>query len=79
MPLGAYIQVGECRFERDTCDWYNDTTQDKSSMSWRMATVSRRPANLPDKTFGAPGNSSSEESIELQPRYIKVFLSAFKV
>ncbi|PNF30522.1 hypothetical protein B7P43_G09951 [Cryptotermes secundus] len=54
IPSGAYVRVGECRFERDTCDWYNDTTQDKSSASWRLATVSRRPANLPDKTFGAP-------------------------
>ncbi|XP_069694256.1 MAM and LDL-receptor class A domain-containing protein 1-like [Periplaneta americana] len=54
MPSGAFVRVGECRFERDTCDWYNDTTQEKSSASWRLATVSRRPANLPDKTFGAP-------------------------
>lgn len=35
------------------CDWSNGT--DKSLASWRMATVNRRPANLPDKTFGAPG------------------------
>jgi hypothetical protein len=58
MPSGAYVRAGECRFERDTCDWYNDTTQEKSSASWRLATVSRRPANLPDKTFGAPGKIS---------------------
>ena len=49
------MRIGECRFERDTCDWFNDTAQEKSSASWRLATVSRRPANLPDKTFGAPG------------------------
>lgn len=59
IPSGAYVRVGECRFERDTCDWYNDTIQEKSSASWRLATVSRRPANLPDKTFGAPGNNST--------------------
>lgn len=35
------------------CDWSNGT--DKSPASWRMATVNRRPSNLPDKTFGAPG------------------------
>jgi hypothetical protein len=66
MPSGAYIRVGECRFERDTCDWYNDTTQEKSSASWRLATVSRRPANLPDKTFGAPGNTSNEKDATLE-------------
>jgi len=37
------------------CDWSNGT--DKSPASWRMATVNRRPANLPDKTFGAPGKN----------------------
>ncbi|PSN54331.1 hypothetical protein C0J52_10678 [Blattella germanica] len=54
LPSGAFVRVGECRFERDTCDWFNDTSQEKTSASWRLATVSRRPANLPDKTFGAP-------------------------
>nr|CAD7197854.1 unnamed protein product [Timema douglasi] len=53
MPPGAIVRNGECRFERDTCEWLNDT-QDRNSPSWRLATVSRRPANLPDKTFGAP-------------------------
>ncbi|GLG93676.1 Uncharacterized protein GBIM_01019 [Gryllus bimaculatus] len=53
MPDSAHVRPGECRFERDTCDWFNDTT-DKSHAAWRLATVSRRPANLPDKTFGAP-------------------------
>jgi hypothetical protein len=24
---------------------------------WKLATVARRPSNLPDKTFGAPGKS----------------------
>lgn len=47
------MRPGECRFERDMCDWTNLT--DKSMASWRLATVTRRPANLPDKTFGAPG------------------------
>lgn len=48
------MRPGECRFERDMCDWSNGT--DKSPASWRMATVNRRPSNLPDKTFGAPGS-----------------------
>ncbi|XP_066995484.2 MAM and LDL-receptor class A domain-containing protein 1 [Anabrus simplex] len=53
IPAAAFVRPGECRFERDTCDWYNDTME-KSNAAWRLATVSRRPANLPDKTFGAP-------------------------
>ncbi|KAK7601263.1 hypothetical protein V9T40_008704 [Parthenolecanium corni] len=52
LPRGAKVRPGECRFERDMCEWTNLT--DKSMASWRLATVSRRPANLPDKTFGAP-------------------------
>ncbi|XP_060847650.1 MAM and LDL-receptor class A domain-containing protein 1-like isoform X1 [Rhopalosiphum padi] len=52
IPAGAKVRPGECRFERDMCDWSNGT--DKSPASWRMATVNRRPSNLPDKTFGAP-------------------------
>ncbi|XP_039298033.1 MAM and LDL-receptor class A domain-containing protein 1-like [Nilaparvata lugens] len=52
IPDGAFVRTGECRFERNMCDWTNGT--DKSLVSWRLATVSRRPANLPDKTFGAP-------------------------
>lgn len=47
------MRSAECRFERDMCGWSNGT--DKVSASWRLATVTRRPANLADKTFGAPG------------------------
>ncbi|KAL1130358.1 hypothetical protein AAG570_013296 [Ranatra chinensis] len=46
------VRAGECRFERDMCGWSNGT--DKGSASWRLATATRRPANLADKTFGAP-------------------------
>ncbi|CAH1392773.1 unnamed protein product [Nezara viridula] len=52
MPSGAMVRTGECRFERDMCGWKNAT--EKSSPSWRMATSTRRPANLADKTFGSP-------------------------
>ncbi|XP_072154876.1 MAM and LDL-receptor class A domain-containing protein 1 isoform X1 [Bemisia tabaci] len=52
IPKAATVRVGECRFERDMCDWSNGT--DKTIASWRLATITRRPANLPDKTFGAP-------------------------
>ncbi|XP_054280218.1 MAM and LDL-receptor class A domain-containing protein 1-like [Macrosteles quadrilineatus] len=52
IPGGAVVRPGECRFERDMCGWSNGT--DKMASSWRLATVTRRPANLPDKTFGAP-------------------------
>jgi hypothetical protein len=71
LPSGAYIRVGECRFERDTCDWYNDTIQEKSSASWRLATVSRRPANLPDKTFGAPGKNINKRDTTLREVFSK--------
>jgi hypothetical protein len=71
LPSGAYIRAGECRFERDTCDWYNDTRQEKSSASWRLATVSRRPANLPDKTFGAPGKNSDKRAATLKVVFSK--------
>ncbi|XP_049780981.1 MAM and LDL-receptor class A domain-containing protein 1-like [Schistocerca cancellata] len=53
-PVRATVRKGECRFDRDTCDWMNDTTE-RGTTTWRLATVARRPANLPDKTFGAPG------------------------
>ncbi|XP_046682188.1 MAM and LDL-receptor class A domain-containing protein 1-like [Homalodisca vitripennis] len=52
IPSGAVVRPGECRFERDMCGWNNGT--DKTTSSWRLATITRRPANLPDKTFGAP-------------------------
>jgi hypothetical protein len=77
IPSGAYIRVGECRFERDTCDWYNDTTQEKSSASWRLATVSRRPANLPDKTFGAPGKNSDKIDAMLKEVFSKKLSKGF--
>ncbi|KAI5707041.1 hypothetical protein M8J75_013844 [Diaphorina citri] len=53
-PKGAVVRPGECHFERDMCDWTNGTEGKPSAAAWRMATASRRPANLPDKTFGAP-------------------------
>ena len=40
----------ECTFDWDFCTWQNTTTGD---FEWRMATPQRRPANLPDKTYGA--------------------------
>ena len=43
--------VAECTFDRDSCSWRNTSTGD---FEWRMATLNRRPSNLPDKTFGAP-------------------------
>lgn len=61
MPSGAMVRTGECRFERDMCGWKNAT--EKSSPSWRMATSTRRPANLADKTFGSPGKNLISKSI----------------
>lgn len=54
MPDSAYVNEGECSFEKDMCNWKN-TTGDLV-YRWQLATITRRPANLPDKTFGAPGS-----------------------
>lgn len=52
VPEPALIIKGECTFDRDACGWRNTTTAD--NFDWRMATLTKRPANLPDKTYGAP-------------------------
>ncbi|KAL0267745.1 UNVERIFIED_CONTAM: hypothetical protein PYX00_009926 [Menopon gallinae] len=56
MPQAAEVKVGECRFDRDTCNWANETqgANARPNSSWKLAVSSRRPANLIDKTFGAP-------------------------
>lgn len=41
----------ECTFDRNSCNWRNTSTSD---FEWTLATLGRRPSNLPDKTFGAP-------------------------
>ena len=51
MPEQASLIRAECTLDRDSCAWRNTSTGD---FEWRMATLARRPANLPDKTFGAP-------------------------
>lgn len=51
LPDYATLIKAECTFDRDSCAWRNTTTGD---FEWRMASVARRPANLPDKTYGAP-------------------------
>ena len=49
LPEHATLIRAECTFDRDSCAWRNTTTGD---FEWRMAAVARRPANLPDKTYG---------------------------
>lgn len=54
-PQEAEPVAAECSFDRDTCGWrYNGTGNRADGLEWRLATPSRRPANLPDHTFGAP-------------------------
>lgn len=53
MPSSAYVNSAECSFEKDMCQWRN--TSSDPMYRWQMATITRRPANLPDKTFGASG------------------------
>ncbi|XP_023328229.1 MAM and LDL-receptor class A domain-containing protein 1 [Eurytemora carolleeae] len=52
VPEPASIVTGECTFDRDSCGWKNSSNGE--SFDWRMATLTKRPANLPDKTYGAP-------------------------
>ena len=51
LPEHATLTRAECTFDRNSCAWRNTSTGD---FEWRMAAVARRPANLLDKTYGAP-------------------------
>ncbi|KAH8035736.1 hypothetical protein HPB51_008103 [Rhipicephalus microplus] len=59
--------AGECSFERDMCGWTNHTdtapttnlvgrvgSAPRDSLTWRLASVVSRPANLQDHTYRAP-------------------------
>ena len=52
VPQHAVVVRGECSFDRDACGWRNTSTAE--NFDWRMATLTKRPANLQDKTYGAP-------------------------
>jgi len=57
LPAAASVQTGECHFDRDACEWANETNVvGRYGASWKLAVTSRRPANLVDNTFGSPGN-----------------------
>ncbi|KAK3871532.1 hypothetical protein Pcinc_023337 [Petrolisthes cinctipes] len=51
-PEKALTSGGDCDFQRDACMWKNITSD--PDFRWTTASVSRRPANLPDHTFGGP-------------------------
>lgn len=51
VPEEAMVTIAECTFDRDACNWKNSTT---GNSRWQMASLARRPSNLPDKTYGAP-------------------------
>ncbi|KAK4015400.1 hypothetical protein OUZ56_030380 [Daphnia magna] len=55
-PNQAMPMATECNFDRDMCSWRSiaNTTGVRQDTDWRLATAARRPANLPDHTFGAP-------------------------
>lgn len=67
-PEKAKAIPGECSFERDMCGWTNHTGGDgpttnlvgrvgsapRDSLTWRLASVVSRPANLQDHTYRAP-------------------------
>ena len=52
MPATANVVKGVCSFDRDSCGWRNTSTAE--TFDWRMATLTKCPVNLPDKTYGAP-------------------------
>ena len=59
----------ECYFNRDTCGWrHNGTICRPDALEWRLATAQRRPANLPDHTFGAPSGYIYFDVFSLQSR-----------
>lgn len=66
-PEKAKAIPGECSFERDMCGWTNHTetapttnlvgrvgSAPRDSLTWRLASVVSRPANLQDHTYRAP-------------------------
>ena len=61
LPDQAMPMTNECSFDRDTCGWrsISNATVLRPDIDWRLASLSRRPANLPDHTFGAPSNDKS--------------------
>ena len=52
LPATANVVKGVCSVDRDSCGWRNTSTAE--TFDWRMATLTKRPAKLPDKTYGAP-------------------------
>lgn len=77
MPESAYVNEGECSFEKDMCNWKN-TTGDLV-YRWQLATITRRPANLPDKTFGAPGMCTFYNLLFKGARILIMYLSNYKL
>ncbi len=64
---GAQV-AAECTFDRDACAWRNSSNGD---FEWRLATLARRPANLPDKTFGAPVGYAYFDIFNTGSRYVR--------
>ena len=70
VPEPADIVRAECTFDRDSCGWRNTSTTEK--FDWRMATLTKRPANLPDKTYGAPSGYAYFDIFNTGSRSTKV-------
>ena len=69
IPSHASLVRAECTFDRDSCSWRNTSTGD---FEWRLATLNRRPSNLPDKTFGAPVGYAYFDIFNSGSRYIQI-------
>ena len=58
-PAKAAPTPLECSFDKDRCQWRPDAAAAAGQSEWRLATPTRRPANLVDHTFGASSTLSS--------------------
>lgn len=56
-PPSAAVRAEDCSFEKGLCGWENTTVSDNDrAVMWQRAFQTHRPAQLLDRTFGAPGD-----------------------
>ncbi|KYN35229.1 hypothetical protein ALC56_10404 [Trachymyrmex septentrionalis] len=73
-PTSAVVRPEDCSFEKDLCGWENITISDNDrAVMWQRAFQTHRPAQLLDRTFGAPGDfvffdifTTNKESTKVQ-------------
>lgn len=56
-PPSAVVRAEDCSFEKGLCGWENTSVADNDrTVMWQRAFQTHRPAQLLDRTFGAPGD-----------------------